>query len=202
MLKVSFQLIQELQVEYKAPKNKLLSLEKEGKLFKVVKGLYETDRDTSPFLLSSAIYGPSYISFETALSYWSLIPEKVVTVMSATFGKNKTKTFNTSFGLFLYRDVPKTAYPYEVYIMPDGNRNFLIAGKEKCLCDTLYREKPLASEKQLCKYMFDNLRIEEDDFYSLNSTILLELAGLYKSTNLKLLQTLIQKHTKDMENKA
>ena len=65
MLKTSFELIKELQSNYKAPKNKLHALEKQKKLFKVIKGLYETDNSVSPFLLSAAIYGPSYISV-----YW------------------------------------------------------------------------------------------------------------------------------------
>lgn len=55
MLKDSFLLLNELGAEYKAPKNKLLSLEKQGKLFKIIRGLYETDESTSPLLLSSAI---------------------------------------------------------------------------------------------------------------------------------------------------
>lgn len=194
MLKTSFQIIQELAPNYKAPKNKLLSLEQNKKLFKVVRGLYETEKSVSPLLLSSAIYGPSYISFESALSYWGLIPEKVVATTSATFKKNRTKSFDTeNFGLFLYCDVPSGAFPYEVYIKSENERNFLIAGKEKALCDTLYKTEPLLSEKHLREYLFENLRIEESELYSSNLSVIFELCDLYKSTNLKLFKSFIQK---------
>ena len=123
MLKTSYQIINELSAAYHAPRNKLQSLERQQKLFKVVRGLYETERSVPPLFLSAAIYGPSYISFETALSFWDLIPEKVTAITSATFAKNKSKCFDTQFGRFLYRDIPKSAFPYEVYIKSDGEEN-------------------------------------------------------------------------------
>ncbi|MBO6218729.1 MAG: hypothetical protein J6N81_04030 [Treponema sp.] len=193
MLNTAFALVSELKNHYKAPKNKLLSLEKQGRIIKVVKGVYETDKSISPLLLSSAIYGPSYISFETALSYWGWIPEKVTSITAATFGKNKTKRFDSSFGTFLYRDIPKTAFPYEVYIINEGERSFLIAGKEKSLCDTLYRQSPLESEKRLKEYLFENLRIGEEDFYSADFSLIFDLCDFYKSTNLKILKKIAQK---------
>ncbi|MBQ3647731.1 MAG: hypothetical protein II958_02725 [Spirochaetia bacterium] len=193
MLRFSFEIISNLQSHYKAPRNRLLTMEKQNKLFKVVRGLYETDKNASPLTLAGAIYGPSYISFETALAYWGWIPEKVVATMSATLGKNRTKRFETDFGLFVYRDIPQKAFPYEVYIRDEGQRQFLIAGKEKSLCDTLYRESPLDSEKQLKEYLFDNLRIEETAIDSANTVVLNRLCLMYNSTNLKLLQTFVQK---------
>lgn len=195
MLRTSFELISGLKPRYRAPKNRLLALEKQNKLFKIVRGLYETEKNALPFSLAAAIYGPSYISFETALAFWGWIPEKVVAVMSATFGKNRTKHFTTDFGLFLYRDIPQSAFPYEVYIKSEGQRNFLIAGKEKSLCDILYRESPLGSEKNLKEYLFDNLRIDEADFNSADLVVLNKLCQMYNSTNLKLLQAFVNKKT-------
>ena len=78
MIKSAFQIINELSQTYKSPKNRLMYLEKNGVYHKVVKGLYETERSVNPVLLASAVYGPSYVSFESALSFWNLIPEKVV----------------------------------------------------------------------------------------------------------------------------
>lgn len=193
MIKNSFQLYSELGSKYSAPKNKIILLERQGKLFKIVRGLYETEKSVSPILLSSAIYGPSYISFESALSFWELIPEKVSATTSATFGKNKTKCFDTQFGIFLYRDIPKHVFPYEVYMKSEGDRHFLIAGKEKALCDTLYREPPLGSLRQMRKYLFENLRIDESDFDALDFDIIYELCDLYKSANTRLFKSFVQK---------
>ena len=94
---------------------------KNKKLFKIVTGLYETDENTPAYLLAGSIYGPSYISFEYALSYYGLIPERVTTVTCATFNKKKKKMFTTSFGTFTYRDVPKLAYPEEIILKEEDN---------------------------------------------------------------------------------
>ena len=66
---------------------------KNKKLFKIVTGLYETDENTPAYLLAGSIYGPSYISFEYALSYYGMIPERVTTITCATFAKKKKKQF-------------------------------------------------------------------------------------------------------------
>lgn len=65
---------------------------KSGTLFPLTKGLYETNRKTSGKYLSSYIYGPSYLSFEYALSYYGLIPEAVYTYTSASFNKKRERT--------------------------------------------------------------------------------------------------------------
>lgn len=55
--------------------------------------MYETDSNTPGYLLAGSIYGPSYLSFDFALAYYDLIPERVVNYTSATFGKKKKKNF-------------------------------------------------------------------------------------------------------------
>ena len=200
MVKTSSQILAELSLKYKAPKNKLLQLERRGIYHKVVKGLYETELNTPAMVLAASVYGPSYISFESAMEYWGLIPERVVAVTSATTCKNRRKRFDSSFGTFFYRDVPLPVFPYEVYIKSEGSRNFLIAGREKALCDRLYQETPLSSGKTLEQFLFQNLRIEENDFLSLDARILLELCPLYRSKNLKLLESFIKKRMLALEN--
>lgn len=73
-----------------ANKNNKISRDiKSKKLFRIIRGLYETNKNTPAYLLAGSIYGPSYISFEYALSYYGLIPERVTTVTCATFNKKK-----------------------------------------------------------------------------------------------------------------
>ena len=80
-----------------ANKNTKLSREvKAGRLFKIINGLYETNPNTPGYLLAGSIYGPSYISFEYALAYYGLIPERVSTITCATFNKKKKKNYDTS----------------------------------------------------------------------------------------------------------
>ena len=54
--------------EYSNKNNKISRDIRDGKLFKIINGLYETNPNTSPYLLAGSIYGPSYISFDCSLS--------------------------------------------------------------------------------------------------------------------------------------
>ena len=76
---------------YASPKSKLTTLIKSGELIRVKRNLYlpGNESDYSVMTLANIIYGHSYISFETALSYYNLIPETVYSIMSATYKKNK-----------------------------------------------------------------------------------------------------------------
>ncbi len=77
--------------EYSNKDTKLSREVKNGHLFKIINGLYETNKNTPGYLLAGSIYGPSYISFEYALSFYGLIPERVSTITCATFDKKKEK---------------------------------------------------------------------------------------------------------------
>lgn len=172
---------------YSNQNNKILRDIRDGKLFKIVNGLYETDINTPGYLLAGSIYGPSYISFEYALSYYGLIPERVTTITCATFNKKKKKMYNTQFGLFTYRDVPDLAYPEDIILYEKNNYSYQIASPEKSLCDKLYTLKPIKNYDSLKKILFRDLRIDEDEFKKLDSSKVNRLSNLYNSTNVKLL---------------
>ena len=110
MIKTTAMLLEELR-EYGSPKSKLARMAERGECFPITRGLYETDRNAPAYLLAGSIYGPSYISFEYALSRYGLIPEAVYAVTCATFEKKKKKKYETPFGTFTYRDVPSEAFP-------------------------------------------------------------------------------------------
>lgn len=129
--------------------NKISREIKDGKLFRIINGLYETDPNTPGYLLASSIYGPSYISFEYALSYYGLIPERVTTITCATFDKKKKKEYNTNFGVFTYRDISASAYPEEILLREENNYSYQIATPEKALCDKLYTLTPLLNYSNL-----------------------------------------------------
>ena len=160
---------------------------RDGKLIKIVNGLYETDPNTPGYLLAGSIYGPSYISFEYALAFYNLIPERVNTITCATFDKKRKKQFNNYFGTFTYRDVPKDAYPEEIILKEENNYSYQIATPEKALCDKLYTLKPLSNYSNLEKMLFDDLRIDTLEFSKLNIEKIEKLSNLYHSTNIKLL---------------
>ena len=179
-------------------RNTKLSREIEkGNLFKIVKGLYETDPNIPGYLLASSIYGPSYISFEYALSFYGLIPERVTTVTSATFDKKKKKQYNTDFGVFTYRDVPKLAYPEEIILKEEVGYSYQIATPEKALCDKLYTLSPLYNYSNLENMLFNDLRIDDEEFEKLDFNKIEKLSGLYHSTNVELLAKYVRRNTNE-----
>lgn len=173
--------------DYSNINNKISREIRDGNLYKIVNGLYETDPNTPGYLLASSIYGPSYISFEYALSYYGLIPERVTTITCATFDKKKKKEYNTDFGVFTYRDVPASVYPEEIILKEENNYSYQIATPEKALCDKLYTLSPLFNYSNLENMLFNDLRIDQEVFGKLDVDKICKLSELYHSTNVVLL---------------
>jgi len=184
--------LKEKYKEYSDIQGKIRREVNEGIYIPVVRGLYETDKNTPGYYLASYIYGPSYLSFEFALSYYGMIPERVSNYTLATYNKRKTKTYMTSFGTYIYKDIPKSVYPIDVLAIEENNYVYHIATKEKALCDQLYSLKPVSSVKQLNHLIFDDLRIDQELFNSLDMDKLLVLTKKYNSKNLVLLEKLIK----------
>lgn len=178
--------------DYTDIKGKIRRELQSGKLIQVARGLYETDADVSGKYLAGRIFGPSYLSFDYALAVYSLIPEAVYrTYTSATFNKNKTKQYQNHFGTFTYRDIPADVYPLGVLLHEENGYSYQIASPEKALCDKLYALPPAKNLTELQALLFNDLRVDEQEFWQLDMNSLNELAPLYRASNLKLLSKLI-----------
>ncbi len=189
---VSTQQLIDLYSNYSDPKGRISRDVDNGKLFPIVRGLYETDSKTEGEKLAQFIYAPSYLSFDYALYKYDLIPERVYTFTCATYRKKKTKIYKNQFGTFVYRDVPADAFPFGVEYVREGTYSYQIATREKAICDKLYICPVVHSVKDLKLMLFEDLRIDEDDFYKLDKEKILEFAPLYRSTNLNLLIKLVK----------
>lgn len=181
-------------INYSNKNNKISRDIKDGKLFKIITGLYETDLNTPGYLLAGSIYGPSYISFEYALSFYGLIPERVTTITCATFDKKKKKQYDTDFGVFTYRDIPVLVYPEEIILKEENNYSYQIATPEKALCDKLYTLAPLNNYSNLENMLFNDLRLDEEEFNKLDVKKIENLSKLYHSTNVDLLSRYIRRN--------
>ena len=180
-------MIKENLKEYSNPNTKICREIKKGNLIKIVNGLYETDSSVNGYLLAGSIYGPSYLSFDFALSYYGLIPEKVTAFTNATSNKKRKKIYNNQFGTYLYRDVPEEVYPLGIKLVEEGDYSYQIATPEKALCDKLYTLSPLKNMKELENVLFNDLRIDMDEFNKLNLQDIEEISNSYNSTNVNLL---------------
>ena len=186
-------ILEELR-DYANPADKLSHMVKRGEYFPIVRGLYETDRTVPGYLLAGSIYGPSYISFEYALSYYGLIPEAVYTVTCATFEKKKKKRYETIFGTFTYRDVPSAAFPLEIEVVRENDYFYRIAGPEKAVCDQLYTMRPAANHKELYSLLTEDLRMEETEIFKLDSGKIMFLSQYYHSTNVRKMASFLRRH--------
>jgi len=190
---ITTQQLKEQYSDYVDINGKIVRDIKNGKLFPLVKGIYETNPNTHGSRIAQFIYGPSYLSFDYVLHYQGLIPEAVYnTFTCATYNKKKIKTYTNSFGTFIYRDVPKAVFSLGVLAFQDGGYSYQVATAEKALCDKLYTISPVKTIKDLKRLLFEDLRIDEDRFNELSKEDILELAPLYRSTNLNLLEKLIK----------
>ena len=109
---------------------------KRGLLTRLKKGMYiVTDNPPTSHLISNRLYRPSYVSFESALSYHKIIPETVYAVTAAT--TKPTRNFDVGGKAFIYHKIKTSAYtgyaPTRI-----GNEVILLATPEKALVDYLY----------------------------------------------------------------
>ncbi len=187
MIKTIRMILDELK-NYKKPKDKLSRMVKEGKYIPIVRGLYEDNKNVSPHFLAGSICSPSYLSFDFALSYYGLIPERVETITSASFEKKKKKIFKTIFGNYTYQDIPSMAFPYEVNLIKEGEYYFRIASPEKAICDKLYSLKTISNQKKIINLLLEDLRMEKESLLKLNKNIIKELSEFYRSKNVNFSQ--------------
>ena len=103
---------------------------------KLKNGLYAlADFLPSQYLIANKLYEPSYISFDTALSFHGIIPETIYTIASAT--PKTSRKFETIGALFTYQKIKKEVYTGYKPIKYLGE-TILIAEPEKALADYLY----------------------------------------------------------------
>ena len=157
----------------KYPKNKISDMEKRGELIRLKKDLYVNNNvSISKELIANHLYGVSYISLETALSYYGMIPERVYAVRSMT--TKRAKTFSSPLGNFEYKAV--LADYFCIGIQQEIIENqyaFLIATPTKAVCDMIVTTPNLRlqSVKAMQNYLTEDLRIDFDFLKTLDKGI-------------------------------
>ncbi len=81
--------------DYASLKAKLTQIVKKGAVTRLCRGVYSTFSDDPRLPAAQFMLSPSYIPFETALSYYQMIPERVFAVISAGYELKEEKTGNT-----------------------------------------------------------------------------------------------------------
>jgi len=151
---------------YRYPGNKVSKMEQSGELIRLKKGLFvvspKMHRMTiSLDLIANHLYGPSYVSFENALSFYGLIPERVHNTRSMTL--KRARSFATPLGNFDYISAPQDYFRIGIRqeIVSDSFA-YLIASPGKAICDLIVATPGLRlqSVKAMQIYLEEDLRIE------------------------------------------
>jgi len=168
------QILLELLRDYKRPYDKINEWVQQQVLIPVKRGVFvagaaSDSQAPEPFLLANHLLGPSYVSLETALSYWQLIPEQVFETSSVTIARSKT--YSTPVGRFSYTRLPLPYYSFgQQSVTVSPNQVALIASAEKALCDKIITTSGLIfrSSVQLLNWLTEDMRIEKSSLRNLN----------------------------------
>ena len=191
---ISRHLILELLHDYQRPNDKISELLKSKALVPLRRGLYITgpkmDLPTpEPFLIANHLRGPSYVSLESALSYWNMIPERAYEISSVTL--KTSKLYKTPVGRYNYRHLKA---PYNSYgiksIACSPKQTILIASAEKALCDKIVLTPKiyLRSVKQTQEFLMEDLRMDSEVLKTLDTKLMeLWIENAPKKSSLKML---------------
>ena len=165
---------------------RIAALEKAGDLVRLKRGLFVVSAQASRQAISrelaaNHILGPSYVSLESALSFYGLIPERVYAVRSATL--KRAKTFSTPLGVFDYVTVPEKYFPIGIrQEIVENKYAFLIAEPTKAVCDMIVATPNLRlqSARAMQEYLTENLRLDFDTAKSLDKSIVSQCVKVVK----------------------
>jgi len=126
--------------------------------------------------ISNCLCRPSYVSLESALSYYHLIPEGVFSLQAMT--TLKTISYTTPVGLFHYRSIkPEFFFGYRIF---KNKLPLLMAEVEKAILDYLYLHSHIKSAQDLEATRFNTSMMKE----IVNWNKLTDYASVFKSFTL------------------
>jgi len=197
---LTHQMVSSLLGEYKRPNDKVHALLQQGVLQSVRKGLYvagpamEAEKP-SPFLLANHILGPSYVSLDTALSYYGLIPERVFETASITM--KAAREFSTPLGIFSFIRLPLPYYSFGVRRLKMGEDQYaMVASPEKALADKIITTSGviIRSVKAAGEYLLENWRMDEDGLKGMDTGMMSEwLSDAPKKDSLSMVIKMLDK---------
>lgn len=168
------------------PRDLAARLVREGSLVRIRRGLYIfgellRKHTVSREYLSNLIYGPSYVSLDYALSFYSMIPEKVFTVTSVSLGRSRE--FTTPFGHFSYRMLGSDRYSTGISMESSGSISFLVASPEKALIDKVWSDTRAtrSTSTRWLLYLEEDLRLDMDKLSDFSPGVLRGIADAYSS---------------------
>lgn len=172
---------------------------KAGILIRIKRGLYliasKTKRSLpDEFELALFLYGPSFVSLESALSYHGWIPEAVYTTTCVS--TKRAKEFKTPVGVFSYKRVPAEGFYIGVNRIETTDGVIFVATPWRAFADFIYTKR--RSWKNIIQLEQD-LRIDRDMLIGSDKEQLKLLIEHYPSRRVKEnLKRFLKEITKDL----
>ena len=156
-----------------------------GEIIHIKRGVYALAKKyqrkgINLFELAQLIYGPSYVSLESALNYHGWIPEAVYAVTNSCV-KN-SKEFSTPYGIFTYKRIPFSMLYFGVERIESSGGVFLMASPLKALMDYVYVYK---KDWKGIDPVIKSLRIEKENLEHMDSRQLEQSEEEYKNFRVK-----------------
>ncbi|MEN9303774.1 MAG: hypothetical protein RL264_2203 [Bacteroidota bacterium] len=130
----------------KLDKRRLSEWSKKGYIENVKRGFYRfTDQPLNQgtiYFIANKIYTPSYISLESALAFYQIIPEAVFSVTSIT--TLNTTQLNSSVGNLTYNHLKENLF-FGYELIERNGLTIALASREKAILDYLYLHSNLTS---------------------------------------------------------
>ncbi len=144
---------------------------KAGRLYRLRRGLYALappyqKTKPHPFAIANRMVPGSYVSCQSALAYYNIIPEYVPTVVSVC--SSRPRRWDTPLGSFLFRHVHREYLKGYQRLELGDRQHALIATPEKALLDLIYLAPGGDSENYIRALRLQNL--ERLDLQSLEET--------------------------------
>lgn len=158
---------------------------KQGYLINLRKGLYYRGdylQQNKPhtFEMAQRLYWPSYVSLESALSYYGLIPEAVYTTTSVSY--KRSVQFKNSFGLFSYEKGAGQNFFLGVNRVIENECVFLIAEPWKAITDYLFCYK---KDFSTLEALASSLRLDLDMLVKIEHDFAHDLIRSYQSKRIE-----------------
>ena len=162
---------------------------KAGRLIQLTKGLYTLaepyrKRAPHPFVLANAIRKASYVSLQSALGHFGMIPENVPTVTSVTTQRPARQ--ETPVGCFLFRHIKTSWFSGYKQVDLGSPQKAFVATPEKALLDLVYLTPGADNYEFLVELRLQNLEVLDRD-------ALVRLAQTSKSPKLQRAVRLIER---------
>jgi predicted transcriptional regulator of viral defense system len=132
---------------------------------------------SDPFFIATHLIQPSYVSFWSALNFYSLTEQAPATVFVACTRRSKTIKFKNKFRFKIIKIKPSLFWGYEKHQSEDYS--FLIASPEKAIIDSLYLPQYAGGFLEAAKAITNYLKEDEK-----NLPKLVEYAILTKNKSL------------------